>query len=442
MNLEGYGPIATGMGGASMAYDNGTAAMMNNPATLALMPEGNRFDVALGYLGIDITTTAGLMGSDSTATAFYMPAIGWVTKTGQTTYGIGMFAQGGMGTQYEADSFLTAGSNELVRSEVSVGRVLVPFVYDVTPAFKIGGTVDFVWAGMDIKMALDGNTFLGMATGTSIFGSASGTMVNTLAGAIPTAITSVNWARFDFSNTNDYTGEAMGTGYAGKIGAVFKATDDLSFGLAYHSKTALGNLDADNAKLSMNVTGPGVPGGTATIAVTGKIEVKDFEWPQMVGLGTSYKATNKLTLAVDYKWINWKDVMKDFKMSFVADAVQADPLAAGFGLGSQGVDATLFQNWKDQNVFMLGASYAMTDAFTLRAGLNLANNPIPDTYMNALFPAIIENHYTLGAGYAFTKQSTADISMSIAPEVESTNAAGITVKHSQTNAQVMYSYRF
>jgi hypothetical protein len=32
--------------------------------------------------------------------------------------------------------------------------------------------------------------------------------------------------------------------------------------------------------------------------------------------------------------------------------------------------------------------------------------------------------------------------MSIAPEVESTNAAGITVKHSQTNAQVMYSYRF
>ena len=47
MDLEGYGPIATGMGGASMAYDNGTAAMMNNPATLGLMPEGNRLDVAL-----------------------------------------------------------------------------------------------------------------------------------------------------------------------------------------------------------------------------------------------------------------------------------------------------------------------------------------------------------------------------------------------------------
>ena len=26
MNVEGYGPIASGMGGASMAYDNGNAA--------------------------------------------------------------------------------------------------------------------------------------------------------------------------------------------------------------------------------------------------------------------------------------------------------------------------------------------------------------------------------------------------------------------------------
>ena len=37
MNMEGYGPIATGMGGASMAYDNGAAAMVNNPATIGLM---------------------------------------------------------------------------------------------------------------------------------------------------------------------------------------------------------------------------------------------------------------------------------------------------------------------------------------------------------------------------------------------------------------------
>ena len=46
MNMEGYGPVAPAMGGASMAYDNGTAAVINNPATLSLMDEKGRLDVA------------------------------------------------------------------------------------------------------------------------------------------------------------------------------------------------------------------------------------------------------------------------------------------------------------------------------------------------------------------------------------------------------------
>jgi hypothetical protein len=91
MNMEGYGPIATGMGGASMAYDNGSAAMMNNPATLSLMPEGNRLDVAVGYLGPDINASIPMAGmsADSSATSFYMPALGWVAKSGKMSYGLG-----------------------------------------------------------------------------------------------------------------------------------------------------------------------------------------------------------------------------------------------------------------------------------------------------------------------------------------------------------------
>ncbi|HSG28837.1 MAG TPA: hypothetical protein VLA34_10180, partial [Candidatus Krumholzibacterium sp.] len=39
MNLEGYGPIAAGMGGASMGYWNGSAAMMGNPATISFLKD-------------------------------------------------------------------------------------------------------------------------------------------------------------------------------------------------------------------------------------------------------------------------------------------------------------------------------------------------------------------------------------------------------------------
>ena len=114
MNLEGYGPIATGMGGASMAYDNGTAAVMNNPATLGLMPEGSRLDLALGLLGPEIRATceAGPCNGESavsSAKAFYMPAIGFIQKSGQYAYGVGVFAQGGMGTEFAGNTFLAAG---------------------------------------------------------------------------------------------------------------------------------------------------------------------------------------------------------------------------------------------------------------------------------------------------------------------------------------------
>ena len=59
MNLEGYGPIALGAGGASYAYDNGLAAVMNNPATLALAADGRRADLALGYLGPNVNSSFG-----------------------------------------------------------------------------------------------------------------------------------------------------------------------------------------------------------------------------------------------------------------------------------------------------------------------------------------------------------------------------------------------
>ncbi len=454
MNLEGYGPIATGMGGASMAYDNGTAAMMNNPATLSLMESNDRLDLAIGFLGPDVTASApGMPDATSSADMFIMPAFGYVHKSDQLIYGFGVFAQGGMGTEYSASSFLAAGSNQPVRSELGVGRAIIPISYSVNDKVSVGGSLDFVWASLDLKMALNGAQFGDMVAalgGSQANGSVNGSMVTILAGAFTGGqLTSLDWARFDFSDGSDFTGKAKGTGFAGKIGATFKTSDALTLGAAYHSKTALGDLEAQGATVSMQVNGPGVGGGPAVIPVTGKIAVKDFQWPQTIGLGAAYQASPSVLLVFDYKWINWSDVMKDFEMTFTADATQANPLASGFGLGGQSMDAILIQKWKDQNVFIIGMGYKATPDLTLRAGLNISNNPIPDAYMNPLFPAIEKNHVTIGAGYTISKASSLDASLAYAPEVKATTQAQtplgpvpVTVAHSQTNAQIMYSYRF
>ena len=101
MNMEGYGPVSTGMGGASQAMDHGAAAMAQNPATLALGGQGARLDVAIGVLGPDVTSRMDPFPSaKSGGTSYVMPAIGYVRRSGDLTYGFGLFAQGGMGTEY------------------------------------------------------------------------------------------------------------------------------------------------------------------------------------------------------------------------------------------------------------------------------------------------------------------------------------------------------
>jgi long-subunit fatty acid transport protein len=67
--------------------------------------------------------------------------------------------------------------------------------------------------------------------------------------------------------------------------------------------------------------------------------------------------------------------------------------------------------------------------------------------MNPLFPAIAENHLTLGVGYAFSNVSSLDFSYVYVPTSSATNPgiAGVspatTVDFGGYSAQLMYSYR-
>lgn len=458
MNMEGYGPIATGMGGASMAYDNGTAAVMNNPATLGLMEDGEtKLDVAVGTLSPTISSsTPGQPKADSSADLFVMPALGWVSKKGAISYGFGVFSQGGMGTEYKANSYLAAGSGEKVRSEVGVGRLSFPLAYTVNSKLNIGGTIDYVWAGMDLKMAMPGAAFGDFTSlGTQAYGTAGGSLVQGLVQAIAGGGLSPNWVRFDFSDGSDFTGEAKGSGVGAKIGAVYKISDTVKIGGTYHSKTSISDLTTSNAGLSMNVndTGAGVCGGagtSCTIGFNGKMKVKNFQWPDIFAFGAAFEATKDLMLVADYKYINWPSAMKDFNMIFTASADQADPVAQGFvNSGGTTVDVTLFQDWQVQNVLQLGGAYQTTKDLVLRAGVNLSNNPVPDKFVNSLFPAIIKNHVSLGAGYTFSPAHSLNLAYVYAPGVKvnatdpTTGAkTGSEITHSQSNWQFMYSYTY
>jgi len=469
MNMEGYGPEATGMGGASMAYDNGTAAVMNNPATLGMMDDNKtRVDIAIGSLAPSITTTipAASSSSDSSADQFYMPAGGFASKSGPIAYGFGLFAQGGMGTEYAADSPLAAKSGKRVKAEVGVGRILAPITYDVNNSLILGATIDYVWADMDLMMAMSGDQMAAIQSGAT--GSMGGTMAAALGGAMQAGVlqaapngmaSAVNWARFDFQNGDPLRGAAHSDGFGFKLGMVLKMDSKLSLGATYHSETNLDDMTGAatvtmNANIDNNYLNktwvPGVSGSAAgaytavPIALTGKILIKNFQWPSVLGVGAAFQMSDSVMLAADFKRLMWSDVMDSFKMSFVAD----DDVSNGSYAGTV-LDVSLDQKWKDQNVFQLGATFTLSPALALRAGYNYAENPIPDQYMNPLFPAIIEHHLTGGLGYKLNKDQAIDFSVTYAPEVSATNPGdgtdnipAVTTTHSQTNWQLMYSVGF
>jgi long-chain fatty acid transport protein len=154
--------------------------------------------------------------------------------------------------------------------------------------------------------------------------------------------------------------------------------------------------------------------------------------PSVLSVGASWQMSPSLLLAADVKSIGWAESMKSFKMRY-------DSSTAAMGY----VTFALPQNWKHQTVLNLGMAWKANDALTLRAGLNLADNPIPDSYVNALFPATVRDHVTFGLGYQFSKSDDFNMSLTVAPSVSVTNPnTTITTTHAQQNWQFMYSHRF
>ncbi len=271
MLMEGYGPIATGMGGAAQAIDHGTAAMAMNPATLALMPTRARHDAAFGILGPGVTSSVPGMGSaKSGGTSYFMPALGYARRTadGALVYGFGLFAQGGMGTEYGADTFLAMGSGAPVRSELGVGSLLMSVAWQVAPDLMLGVNLDYVWAGLDLRMAASGAQLGGLVTGAS----------GNLGMALP-ALGGAPWARIDFSNSSDFTGKAKATGWGAKLGAVYKLAPGWTLGASYRLKSRLSDMKTTDTGASLSAAGG--------FADAGRITVVDFQWPAMSAIGAA-----------------------------------------------------------------------------------------------------------------------------------------------------------
>jgi long-chain fatty acid transport protein len=180
-------------------------------------------------------------------------------------------------------------------------------------------------------------------------------------GIQPFAGSSADPANFTDRGRDWSFGAGVRVGYLGQIGEV------LSIGAFYQTKIEAGRFDR-YAGLFADQGG--------------------FDVPASYGIGLALKPSDRLTLAVDAKRIEYSGV--------ASVGTPLAPLFAGVPFGADGGPGF---GWNDVDVFKIGAAYKVDDGLELRAGYGHSQNPVPasETFLNILAPGVVQDHFTVGA---------------------------------------------
>ncbi len=368
-NLIGLTPASRGMGGIGVGMPVGPVdSIFRNPAWMSVME--NKFTVQFGGIlfmpKVKTRIKNDTFSSDtgwqkSKADTFVVPEIGIVHRlSDRLVFGIGAFGVSGMGVDYRNNENLVAAQDlsgtQLVNMHTTFQfmRIIPAIAFQVNEMITVSGALHGAWGSLDM-----GAFMCSEADDTTSCWNAGG-------------------------------GQSQALGIGVQLGASLNFGDFLYAGITYQSPVSMKYkrvFDSDG---------------------DGRFEDLKLQQPQEVAFGIGAAPLDGLKVGLDIRWINWKD-------------------ADGYGD---------FQ-WDDQWVYAIGAEYRPIEKLALRIGYNFGESPIDGksnlsgmppsnpnipnlnqpfsdfniAWFNLVgFPAITEQHITLGAGYEFTKTFAVDIS--------------------------------
>ncbi len=432
-NIEGFGAISRALGGTGVAHDIGAAGMMYNPATLALKDEGSEFYVGLDVITTDIKTKNLDTGENASSSnhgnnrgPYFAPQMAYTYKNGALTYGVGVFAQGGLGTEFGSNSFLSRTTvNNIDTGLENSSRLLnlripLAIAYQVNDKLTVGATVEAIWSSLNLELLLDVTQVGSLAAD----GRVDGSLVPTLL-----SVPELSGAHFSFTKDEFVGGGVDAVGYGAKLGLTYQATPNTTFGLSYNFKSSIPDLKGRATLTAVsNVAG--------NIPLNGDIKLRDFQNPAQLSLGVSHKVNDQLSLLFDVQRVFWEDALENLDVGFVHDE------------SSQNINILLPQNYDDINVYAFGAEYTYNNNWTLRAGYSHTDQALPNDTTFAIVPAYITDHLTGGFTYKVNTSHEVDFAISHAFEEKQTNTSQpnatvpIEMTHSQTNFVISYSYKY
>lgn len=420
----GFGAKAKGMAGVGIAMPQEATAAANNPAGMVHL--GNRVDFGLEFFvaerngeieGNNHPMLPPGMGNfsrdaDNDGMAF-IPEGGFnYMINDRMAVGVSMVGVGGMNTHYD-QLMMFNGRAFPNNTGINLEQLkLIPTLsYKFNDRHSVG--VGLVFGYQQFK-AYGLDAFTGTGMPPACFGDGS-------------CAASSHPSRLTDHGVDGASGFGFNIGWQGQI------TDQLTIGAAYHSKVDMSEFDEYKGLF---------------------VDEGDLDIPAWFGLGLSYKVTPKLTVAFDYTRTLYSGV----------DAI-SQPLQAGAPPGFPS-GANMFMpnsvlgtsegsgfGWEDVDVFKLGITYQVNDAWILRAGWNHGDTPIKSdqTFFNLLAPATIKDHITLGSTWTLANDSelTMYVYHAIKNEVKGKNSipaafggGEANVEMSQMGIGIAYGWNF
>ena len=379
MDPIAFGARAAGMGGADTAVATDTSAMNTNPAGITQFR--HRADLGISLLmpkltlTDSVTTPQGTMklndGLASESKIFPLFGVGYAQNVWKGLHlGLGFYVQGGMGADFKgAKTFVDDDPTTPLATQPT------PATYDTSSQisyFKFTPTVAYRFE----EIAKEVDLAVGIAFNVGM------------------ANMKFSHSGFQFpepdgdgvyqAHTVEFESETA-VGYAARVGALASFFDgELSVGGSYQSKAVL------------DFKGP--------TTMDGALEYDsqaEFGWPQEIAGGLSVRPFAPLLIAAEVRWINWSDTVDE--VTFTGDAKGQTPP------GYEKLNMPFRMKWNDQVVLAVGTELeVLPKRLRARAGYNHAISPVDGEGINALFPAVVEDHVTGGLGVTIIDGLTMD----------------------------------
>ena len=326
LNLVGFGAESLGLGSADIAVSRDATAVNINPAGMTQIT-GRRFD---GYLvpfysfnfshsdqfndDYEMDNPVGVFASAAYVTQGVHPDL---------RFGIGMFASGGTGINY--DKLRTRfGTRDEYSAVLAITKVATAMAWQANPQLSVGLGINLTYSSTRQKVFPDTSS-----ADPQFFG-----------------------LRID---------SADGLSWNGRLGVQYKQTSNLTLGMSYATET---DVKLRNGTATFNYNAIGL----------GRVKYRDarvdgFALAREWGAGFAWQFTPRWMLAGELTWLDWSHALRAARLVATRPQNPAAPREVSFG---QSLDH------RDQYVWGLGLAYRWSDSTTLRCGVTISPNAIPD----------------------------------------------------------------